>query len=717
MPELKLKCLIKWIGEEGCERVLCYHPGGEHYYCIALAGDGVWPFLRKRADVEAALKEGRALVLAEDPWASALRPTLPKEHEDRRDAAYRVIKDLVEDKQCLVYDRRTSGAEIRRVATMHGVHVTTVYKYLRRYWQRGAIPDALQPDLNKCGGRGKERMGGELKLGDVNLNGEKVGINVTKAVREAFDRAVEKYYKDGDRRYSFQRTYELMLGDSFAAGFSVKNGELTPDLLPVEKRPTFAQFRYYFGKKYRRVDMLRARLGANYVEQNCRAVTGDQSKSAVAIGDIYQIDATTADVYLVDSATQRFTVGRPIVYLAVDTLSMLVTGVHVTFEHMGYNAAQVAVWNAYRDKVEYCKDIGIEGVNPDHWPAKGLPYSLHADRGELLGKMSDQIVKNLGVMISNAPAYCPTAKAIVERHFGLLNNATIDWLPGAVPAVLEKRRPGAKDPRKQAALTLAEFRKMVVLAILAYNTTVREDYKLTVAMMRDGVRPIPCELWAWGLKNNSNLRDADPRKVRIGLLPAKTGVIRPDGISVGTLRYTCAKARMEQWFETQKARSYAWTVTCSYDPNLVDHVYLLGETFEDTQICDLTDGYRQFAGWSWSEVDAYRDQERKQLKALEDDKYQQHVAAQMGMKNIAIRAMERRKENGRPETGNAVAAQAKEKEAEGKAEVEKTMALIGATPLPASPMLAPQFRESKVTDEFEEVFTQRKQEEQTVEAK
>jgi hypothetical protein len=724
MQELRLKCLIKWIGEEGLERVLCYHPGGEHYYCIAIEGDNAWPFLRKRVDLEGALKDGKAIIIAQDPCVSALRPNLPPEHQKVRDAAYEVIRELVEDKQCLVYDRKTAGPEIRRAAATHSlqedkkpVHITTVYKYLRRYWQRGAIPDALQPDLNRCGGRGKERQIGELKLGDVNINGEHVGINVTKQVKECFDKAIEKYYHDGNRRFPFQRAYELMLGDSFASGYSRKNGELTPDILPAEKRPTFAQFQYHYNKNYRKVQSLRARMGDNYVEQNCRGVTRDQTKSAVGIGDIYQIDATTADVYLLDTDTQKVTVGRPIVYLTLDTLSTLVTGLHVTFAHMSYDAARMAVWNAYSDKVEYCKSIGIEGLRPEHWPAKGLPYSLYADRGELLSKKSDRVIENLGIMIATSAAYCPTAKAIVERHFGLLSNSVIDWLPGVVPEMEAKRRPGTKDPRKEATLTVQDFTQALVHAILAYNTTVREDYKLTSAMRKDGIQPIPCEIWAWGMKNNPQLHDMDARKVRLGLLPARQGIVLRDGISFGTLRYTCAKARLEQWFDSQKAFSNSWKVTCSYDPSMVDHIFLLGDTFDATQICDLTESYLHLSGCTWAEVDAWQSEERKRLKALEEDKYQAQVAAQAAIQNIVARAELRRKKNGRPDTSNPKDAQEKEQAMEGQAEARKTMAMVGTAPLPNVPAPDPIFEESKVADEWDEAFEARKRNKQNQEAK
>jgi hypothetical protein len=157
----------------------------------------------------------------------------------------------------------------------------------------------------------------------------------------------------------------------------------------------------------------------------------------------------------------------------LDAFSQLVTGVHVTFFHMSYNAVAMAIWNAYSDKVQFCESIGIRGIRPAHWPATGLPASLLADKGELFSRISDVVAANLNIRLANARAYCPTAKAIVERHFGIINDTVITWLPGAVP---DKPGPPPKgDYRKRAALTREEFTQALVHGILAYNTSTRSD--------------------------------------------------------------------------------------------------------------------------------------------------------------------------------------------------------------------------------------------------
>ena len=708
--EIKLKGLIKWMGEDGFERVLCYHPDGEHYYCIATEGKSAWPFRRRISEVVEALDTGSAVAIQDDPYQQALRLeiSLTPANRKRRDDAYGVIRDLVEDPQCLVYDRRTSGAVIKQAAASHSLgtagkpaHVTTVYKYLRRFWQRGARPNALQPDLHKCGGRGGPHRVGVLKLGDVDVNNAHVGINVTTSVAEAFDKAIGDYY-DTRKKYPLSVVYQLMLGESFAAGSSMKNGAMTPDLKPADQLPTMAQFRYYYNKHYRRLSSLRARMGENYVEQNGREVMHDQTKSARGIGDIYQIDATTADVYLVMSDDHDITVGRPIVYVVIDTFSTLVVGVHVTFFNMSYDAVSMAIWNAFVDKVHFCEQWGVPGIDPLHWPASGLPASLFADRGEMFSRASDVLGAQLGVQVVNAKAYCPTAKALVERHFGILNTTFIKWLPGAVPDV--DTGPGRGKHPERASLTKEEFQEALVRAVLAYNTCTRPDYKLTPAMIRDHVEPIPYKIWAWGLLNGPQLHDSDPRMVRLGLLPVIAGTVMRDGISVGSLRYTCSKARLEEWFSSAKADGKSWKVMCSYDPSMVDHVYILGKNFADTQICDLTEACWTFSRWTWAEVKSYRKWQAKYENAKNYDNDQARVAAQAAIKSIVAVAEHRRRESGRADVSQIGTAQVKQQVRDGQADSVETLGMMGSEPLPVDVPSTPLVEETKVSEEWKEAF-------------
>jgi putative transposase len=708
--QLILGCLIKWIGQEGVERALCYHPGGSHYYCIAVDPPNAWPFARPCTEIVDAINDRRAVIIDRDPWAAALQPEsmLSERHRKMRDNAYEVIRELVEDPRRLVYDRKTSGAEIRRAAGAHSVkagcarmHITTIYKYLRRFWQRGAVKNALQPDLGNCGGRGKPGRLGAKKLGDVNINGEHVGINVTEQVAAHFKYAIAKYYHSKQQRNTFVRSFELMLEDHYTERYTILNGRRAPRLLPPHQTPTLAQYRYYYDKHYRKVQSLRARMGATYVEQNCRAVTRDQTKSALGIGDIYQIDATTADVHLVMSSDKDVVVGRPIVYLVLDAYSELVAGVHVTFDDMSYNAVAMAIWNAYTDKVQFCESLGVPGISPEHWPSKGLPASLFADRGELCSRISDVVARNLNIRLANAPAYCPTAKAIVERHFGLINGAVIRWLPGAIPDGPNWPRKG--DYRKKAALTKEEFLEALVHAILAYNTSMRTDYKRTEAMIRDHVEPVPCKIWEWGLANRPQLHNNDSRMVRLGLLPVKSGTVLRDGISVGTLRYTCAKARLGEWFDFQKGFNKSWKVNCSYDPNMTDHVYLLGRTFAEAQICDLTEAYTGFSGWTWAEVEKYREHEAKYLLARQEDDRQARIAAQSAIRQITATAEARRKQSGPADVTQVTVAKTLQQVRDGQKDSRETMEMVGAVPLQGTPASPPQYEEGKVAADWTEI--------------
>jgi hypothetical protein len=259
---------------------------------------------------------------------------------------------------------------------------------------------------------------------------------------------------------------------------------------------------------------------------------------------------------------------------------------------------------------------------------------------------------------------------------------------------------------------LQEFKQALVHAILAYNTSVRQDYKLTAAMRRDGVKPVPCEIWAWGLQNQPKLREMDSRKVRLGLLPVFEGTVLQDGISIGGLRYTCAKARMEQWFDSQKAKSNTWKVKCSYDPGMVDHVFLWGTTIDDLQVCDLTQAVEQYAGYTWAEVDACLSLERKKRRALEEEKYQNQVDAQFAIQNIQSRAAQRAKKNGRPNTTQLAAMQDREQTIEAQTEAQKTFALLGAAPLPVQPTTQPVIEESNSANEWAQALAERNQKKQ-----
>lgn len=151
------------------------------------------------------------------------------------------------------------------------------------------------------------------------------------------------------------------------------------------------------------------------------------------------------------------------------------------------------------------------------------------------------MVKALGVELIHTPAYRPDWKAVVERLFRLINDEVIHWEPGAV---YKPRERGDKDYRFDAIYTLDEFRQIIIRLILYYNNHHwLSEYPMNRAMISDGVEPLPCELWEWGIHNYGRPRFETPEIVRLNLLPTAEAVITRRGIAIGGLRYTCELAR------------------------------------------------------------------------------------------------------------------------------------------------------------------------------
>ena len=584
-----LNCLVMWLPAEVCERILCWRIPNESYYVIDTGATSAWPEVRTKQEVDDAIMRDEAIVLENDHLVLALRrlESLSNYQRQNCDRAWSVIKDLVQDKEFRIMDPKQCGKMIAETAKKHEVDQSSVRKYLRRFWQRGQLEISVQPDLHKCGGAGQPRMGSKTKLGNVNGDGLHVGLPSNEQVRKHFHAAFEQDFNTEDK-LTLGQVFRRMLIRHYLAGYELKDGKQSPVLLEDPYLPTFRQFRHYYDCYVVKVNSMRKRIGDRRFDQNHRGTTGDQSKTAHGIGDIYQIDATTADVYLVSSIGPSVTIPRPVIYLVIDVFSGLIVGVHLTSSGMNYNAAAAAIWNAYQDKMEFCKmEFGLVKDRSEVWPARGLPHHLLADRGEILSKASDKSIEHLGVKIDNAPAFSPTTKAFVERHFGLRNSELIKWLPGAVPES-NADKAGKESHLKRASVTKMQLMDALVDRIIAFNECVREDYDLTEAMKRDGVEKRPYKIWEWGLKHANFLRDMDPLRVRVGLLPSDEGTVSTEGIKFMGLRYTCDTAEREEWFSSADSKTNKWKVTCAYDPNCVDRIFLLGKGCGEFEVCWLT---------------------------------------------------------------------------------------------------------------------------------
>ena len=296
----------------------------------------------------------------------------------------------------------------------------------------------------------------------------------------------------------------------------------------------------------------------------------------------------------------------------------------VTLEGPSWVGAMLALDNVVSDKVALCAEYGIT-IREEDWPCHHLPEGLLADRGEFEGYQADHLVNALNVRVSNTPPYRADWKGIIERHFRIANDRVIHFTPGAV------RRPhvrGGEDYRLDAALTLDEFRRLLICYALDHNQNhYLAWYRKDEWQIADDVERYPLELWNWGLRNRAgHLRTAPRDLARLHLLPRKSAMVTYRGIHLERdLYYTCDLAQREGWFTRARARG-ARKVEVSYDPRAIDTIYLHLDGGGRLESCRLVEASRAFRGRDWHEVADYFARE-KQLAAAARGRSQQTRAA------------------------------------------------------------------------------------------
>ena len=343
-----------------------------------------------------------------------------------------------------------------------------------------------------------------------------------------------------------------------------------------------------------------SRKGQKQYDLNHRAILGKSDTGIQGPGAQYQIDATVGDIYLVSQFNRANIIGRPVIYFVIDTFSRMIAGMYVGLEGPSWTGAMMALANAASDKVAYCAEYGIE-ISEEEWPCKHIPNTILADRGEMESKSVETLINTLNIRVDNAPAYRADMKGIVEQLFHTVNTKTTMLLPGHVKPDMSKR--GGKDYRLDAKLDIRQFTKVMIHCVLNHNKDhYLEGYDRKERMIADDVKPIPLELWNWGIANCSGLLRTVPEDtIKLCLMPTDKARVTEKGIKYKNLYYISERTITEGWFEKARAKG-SYKVDISYDPRDMSNIYVrnIDDLFFDK--CYLSDWEEKWKNKSFDEV-------------------------------------------------------------------------------------------------------------------
>lgn len=367
-------------------------------------------------------------------------------------------------------------------------------------------------------------------------------------------KSLNKWYYTTKKR-TLKHCYTLMLQNYYCD----ETGNL------VDNYPSYYQFRYFYRKYNKKETEYISRNGLSYYQRNQRPLVGNGVQAFASTVGMGMLDSTVCDIYLVNEAGGI--VGRPILTLCVDAYSGVICGYSLSWEGGVYSLRNLMM-NVITDKVEHCKTFGIS-ITEEQWPCHQLPMKLVTDQGsEYKGENFSQIT-DLGVELINLKSYRADEKGPVEQCFNALQNYFKPILKGKGVIEVDFQERGARDYRKDACLTMADFEKVILNCIIFYNSSrLLENFPFTEEMIEAEVKPIPCYVWKWGCEQlGANLMEVGKEELIKVLLPRTTGKFGRNGLSVNGLHYHNVLYR-EEYLQGKEC-------TVAYDRDSANHIWLI----------------------------------------------------------------------------------------------------------------------------------------------
>lgn len=635
---LEVNTLLEWHNEnEGIivERVLWIE---QAFAYVININRNAQPYIRQLSMIEDAIKEGLVKKVEYDPLiVVAVEEEIPEKHKEIREKAWNAIKLMVINEP-EIFDSSFRRKRIRETAQQNSISESSILGYLKRYWIRGMNMNALLPDYYACGGRGKDKMVGDKKVGrpckNVDITGE--GVNVTEEIKKIFRISINKFFYSKSKN-SLVLTYELMRKEYFKTDSITETGVNIPILKPQSQIPTFRQFRYFFEKERDIKKEITNRYSNKKFQKQYRAITGCVKNDVLQPGT-FEIDCQVADVYLVSRFNRNWVIGRPALYCCIDKFSSLICGVYVGLESGSFLGAAMAILNTCIDKVGFCKSYGIDIIK-EQWPIQALPQTIIADRGELEGAGIENLINTLGVKVQNAPPYRADWKASIERFFGLANERTKPFMPGVVD--LDGRERGDADYRLKSRLDLYQFTQVIIKCILFHNNHYHmENYKREEMMIQDDILCTPINIFNWGIANRGGtLRSVSEDIVKLALMPKDTATVTSKGIRFKDMFYVSKAMLTDQTFIKARTKG-TWRVNIVYDPRNLKYIYVYDTNINDFEKCFLVDENSRYIDKSFEEIQYLLEIEKMQKADNRDAVAQAKVELIGGIEDIIKQAEE-----------------------------------------------------------------------------
>jgi putative transposase len=263
--------------------------------------------------------------------------------------------------------------------------------------------------------------------------------------------------------------------------------------------------------------LVAAREGHDAARSLCSA--GGVAPESTGLLEQVQIDHTVIDVIVVDER-HRLPLGRAYLTVGIDVSSRAIVGMVVTLEAPSATSVGLCLAHMVSDKRAWLEQLGVQVS----WPMSGKPDELYVDNApefhsEALRRGCDEH----GIRLSYRPLGQPHYGGIVERVIGTMMRQ-VHELPGTTFSNIAQR--GDYDSDANAALTLAELQRWLVLAVATYHGQVHETVSRT-----------PAGVWAENPAPASPITAGNSTAFAVDFLPVIRRTLTRTGFTIDHVQY------------------------------------------------------------------------------------------------------------------------------------------------------------------------------------
>ena len=588
-----------------------------------------------------------------------LRPVTPRDTDVAvRDLRWSRIKDLVSSPD--IWDTNKRVLLLKQHSASLGVSIKTLRANLRQWWVGGQTLDALMGNYFRSG-RIEESTPGTLTLTERSPNGAfkiifapakdkargrrpKDGgyapLAMPAELRQKILEVAREHY-EADASKSVRGATHVVLNKLFSLngedGKPLRDADDNAVLKVPGQRPSFHQVRYLLGKALVLSSTHKRRHGQPDYENNHAPATGSVLDDCLGPGDVYEIDGTIIDVYIVAKANRKVVIGKAALFLIIDRWSRLIVGFYITRENPSWAEATQAILSISGDWEAVCKRLGVTYDARD-WPAGGvMPNRFMGDRADMITYASDALCDGVAVQVTNAPALMSKDKPIVESGFLTTHVPLREAAPGYEPPKNPFKRRGKKY-HKDASMTMDEMAAVFLRIVIAHNRMEKAGYQASAEEVMQNLPCTPRDIWARGIAQRMGVAARMPVDLlRRKLMPRDVAKVKVDGIHFKGCIYESKE--LGEWC-TRASLKGTFEVIAAYTPNLVDKI-IVQSPFDGRKehVLTLTTTSQEFAGYTFAEVLFVEQTKGRKERAAQHFNEAQAVARLQDMETITAPAV------------------------------------------------------------------------------